>query len=281
LTHDIQNHVANITNATNYVQQSGTGDAPVLLNELIYMFLQPGADRKTLYDGQGIVQLVLLFLAFICIPWMLVVKPCVLKYQHKNKSKKMSLSTTVVHIKDEDAEVAKVESSSHSLDEEEYVEDKSEVKVSPKSVHDGEEEEFQFGELMIHQMLETIEFVLGSVSHTASYLRLWALSLAHSELATVFWDKIVFYLINIGVGANSAGLILILTFVAFSVWWTVTLVVMMFMELLSALLHALRLHWVEFQSKFYKGDGYSFKPLSFRKLYAKHGISDVTKPKTQ
>ncbi len=103
--------------------------------------------------------------------------------------------------------------------------------------------------------------MLGSVSNTASYLRLWALSLAHSQLATVFLELI---LVQYGGGFESETSIgsIVGLFLAFFAFFTITFGVLMCMDTMECFLHTLRLHWVEFQNKFYKGNGYKFSPYS-------------------
>ena len=127
---------------------------------------------------------------------------------------------------------------------------------SDNSHHDhGESHEHSFGELMVDQLIETIEYVLGSISNTASYLRLWALSLAHGQLAKVFYTMILANAITDATSIIGSTIMILIGFVMF---FAVTFAVILIMDSMECFLHGLRLHWVEFQNKFFKGDGLAF-----------------------
>ncbi|XP_063156798.1 V-type proton ATPase 116 kDa subunit a 1 isoform X5 [Candoia aspera] len=216
--------------------------APSLLIHFINMFLfSYDKDTIMLYNGQKGLQCFLVVVAFLCIPWMLVAKPLVLRQQYLQRRHLGTLNFGGIRVgngpTEEDAEI---------------------IQHDQLSTHSEEGEEFDFGDTVVHQAIHTIEYCLGCISNTASYLRLWALSLAHAQLSEVLWTMVIHLGLNIRIFAGSLAL-----FFLFAVFATLTVAILLVMEGLSAFLHALRLHWVEFQNKFYMGTGFKFLPFSF------------------
>jgi len=202
---------------------------PFLINVLINMVLSPGklAEEEKMFDGQAGLQTFLVVIMILSIIALLIPKPIILILQHK---KRMAAK----------AERAK------------YLESNEEPEEDEDDEYD--DEHFAVDEVVIVNSIDGVEYILGCISNTASYLRLWALSLAHSQLSSVFYEQVMLRTIKYG---N-----FFLVFVGFAVWGGATLAVLCMMEALSAFLHALRLHWVEFQNKFFAGDGYQFVPFS-------------------
>jgi V-type H+-transporting ATPase subunit a len=222
--------------------------APGLLNMLIYMFLSPGTvpEGSKLYAGQGFVQTILLLVALICVPWMLCTLPYLEWKEHKDIASQGYQG------------LAAADNGRASTDAE--LEDDEEGAGQPVARDEDEHHEFDMGEIVVHQVIHTIEFCLGCISNTASYLRLWALSLAHAQLSEVLWDMTMSSALGYSGGVIGGTLMLV---PIFAMWFTLTICILCVMEGLSAFLHALRLHWVEFAGKFYQAGGYPFSPLTF------------------
>ncbi|TDG49273.1 hypothetical protein AWZ03_004362 [Drosophila navojoa] len=227
--------------------------APSILITFIDMVLfkkskPPGLHCNTyMFAGQSFFQTVFVLIALACIPVMLLGKP--IKIMQARKLANVQPITGA-----SDAEVGGMSNGGGSH--------------GGGGEHHDEEE---MSEIFIHQGIHTIEYVLGSVSHTASYLRLWALSLAHAQLAEVLWSMVL------SLGLNKEGWLggIFLT-VVFAFWAVLTVGILVLMEGLSAFLHTLRLHWVEFQSKFYMGHGYAFQPFSFDTIIENGGAVTET-----
>ncbi|KAA8495064.1 V-type proton ATPase subunit a2 [Porphyridium purpureum] len=214
---------------------------PDLKSILIGMIMSPGSVPRelSLFPMQAVLQNVLMLAALISVPWMLFPKPFILRARSRTRRGYSALE----------------ERSANEF----VLDDEAAAGASGGDDDSGDKAPFDFQEIMVHQMIHTIEFVLGAVSNTASYLRLWALSLAHAQLSDVFLEKLVMLPYEAGSVVGMA--------IGACLWLAATIGVLMLMESLSAFLHALRLHWVEFQNKFYNlhGSGHKFAPFEFRR----------------
>uniref|UniRef100_A0A8C5IUW9 V-type proton ATPase subunit a n=1 Tax=Junco hyemalis TaxID=40217 RepID=A0A8C5IUW9_JUNHY len=214
--------------------------APSILIHFIDMFLfTSNAENLPLYPGQVPVQMVLVVLALASVPVLLLGTPL---YQWCRQGAPRTVRPGAV---------------GGSMG----VTRRSHCGCCPGAAagHGGTgAAHLDFAEIFMHQAIHTIEYCLGCVSNTASYLRLWALSLAHAQLSEVLWTMVMR---NGFVGLSYVGgVVLVPVFAAFAV---LTVAILLVMEGLSAFLHALRLHWVEFQNKFYVGAGYKLCPFAF------------------
>uniref|UniRef100_A0A8C4SXG1 V-type proton ATPase subunit a n=1 Tax=Erpetoichthys calabaricus TaxID=27687 RepID=A0A8C4SXG1_ERPCA len=188
------------------VPSSASRRAPSILLHFInmMMFSYPESSDSFLYGSQKRVQIFLVVTALLMVPWMLLVKPLIILKEQKKEQR--STKELVSWQKKRNSE-----SIQHL--------------------------EVNMGDVFVHQAIHTIEYCLGCVSNTASYLRLWALSLAHAELSEVLWKMVP----HVALSARAYLGSLMLT-VIFAIFAILTVTILLIMEGLSAFLHALRLH---------------------------------------
>jgi V-type H+-transporting ATPase subunit a len=247
------------------------GGIPAILPTMTDFFLkfydmeQPRVYGTVEGKEQHAIQVILLVIAVIMIPILLIPKPIIDHFHEKRKNRPHR------PIEMQNAKIEKITiQTNNNTGSDDQVDDQ--VQIEPTQVNldvqpippppEQEQEQDSFSEKMIKQLIHTIEYVLGVVSNTASYLRLWALSLAHAQLSEVFWDMTM----NLLLSSDNEFVINFIEsgfgpFFVFIIWFILTVAVLLMMESLSAFLHALRLHWVEFQNKFFVGDGYLFEPF--------------------
>ena len=260
-----------------------TANAPSIITILMNLALNHGSvDGKPVWSSVKIEERtnqIFFLTALICIPIILLPKPIIKIWKIHNKNQKLEYNPK--RLKNDNLISIEMPEINNNIDNEEKRENEIKDESEPLLEYDdllkaekkfdkefyeyasnaiienmkSEKQEGTASDIFVHQIIETIEFVLGCVSNTASYLRLWALSLAHSQLSKVFFEKSLF-----GLAVDGNFIFVIIGYFLFA---NITISVLMGMDLLEAFLHTLRLHWVEFQNKFYYADGTAFVPYSF------------------
>jgi V-type H+-transporting ATPase subunit a len=133
---------------------------PSLLNMLIFMFLQPGTlepGTTPLYPGQAKLQVVLLLMALTCVPILLFLKPFYLRYEH-NKARALGYrgigeSHRVSALDEDDEEDGRPLNGGRDS----FGNDDDGIAMITQDIGHGEDhEEFEFSEVMIHQVIHTI-----------------------------------------------------------------------------------------------------------------------------
>uniref|UniRef100_U3FYS1 V-type proton ATPase subunit a n=1 Tax=Micrurus fulvius TaxID=8637 RepID=U3FYS1_MICFL len=229
-----------------------SSSAPSILLQFINMFLFHDNKNQVLFSGQMVVQKCLLVVAVLSVLVLFFGKPLYLYWLNNGSQSFGSYRKGYRLVRKESEEeislltTCEMEEGTSPLNNRHKAEDK---------------EEFSFASALMEQAIQTIEYCLGCISNTASYLRLWALSLAHAQLSEVLWAMVM----KLGLHMDAAYGILLLVPLS-ALFMVLTVFILLVMEGLSAFLHAVRLHWVEFQNKFYTGDGYKFTPFSFQDI---------------
>jgi V-type H+-transporting ATPase subunit a len=130
---------------------------PGLLNMLIYMFLQPGTVEEELYPGQSVVQVILLLLAVVQVPILLLLKPLWLRYQHNKTAKQgyrgIGDTSRITHALDDDEDESNPDGHVNGRDS--MGDDEGAMITENIGGDDEEHEEFEFSEVMIHQVSMT------------------------------------------------------------------------------------------------------------------------------
>ncbi|MBZ3886619.1 V-type proton ATPase 116 kDa subunit a isoform 2 [Sciurus carolinensis] len=139
-------------------------EAPSILIEFVNMFIFPASGTSGLYPGQKHMQKVLLVVTALSVLILFLRKSLFLLWLHDGCSC-FGVSKSGYTWKDSEEEVSLLGN--------------QDIEVGNNQMEDGCPEmtceEFNFGEILMTQVIHSIKHCLGCISNTVSYLQLWAL----------------------------------------------------------------------------------------------------------